>query len=297
MAVDMGMDRLTAHGPTRSSCWRAVVRAGTRTSGPQSLTAAQQQVARLAADGRTNRQIAEELFVTIKTVETHLAAVYRKLDIATRDALADLLAAAEGTSARAARPRRSLDERSRRWADMEGGTTSRCVGARGQDAETSQWRGEGHAANEKPGGVSALRTRPGRGGRRRRDDTVTFLQRSPSCSLTMTSTSMSSEYLTYDEEEAEDAARESTGTTKSRAIAGTRPPARTRTRCSRCTSATTSSSAAIAVRSVRRTDAAGCYVGMRDAAVVRSRHLAKPLERAWSDGLASSYTGKEVVQS
>ena len=53
---------------------------------PQSLTAAQQQVARLAADGRTNRQIAEALFVTIKTVETHLAAVYRKLDIAARRA-------------------------------------------------------------------------------------------------------------------------------------------------------------------------------------------------------------------
>ncbi len=63
----------------------------TRTSGPRSLTEAQQQVARLAADGRTNRQIAEELFVTIKTVETHLAAVYRKLGIATRDELAAAL--------------------------------------------------------------------------------------------------------------------------------------------------------------------------------------------------------------
>ena len=74
----------------------------TRLTGPRSLTAAQQQVARLAADGRTNRQIAEELFVTIKTVETHLAAVYRKLDIATRDALADMLAAPDEKPQRAA---------------------------------------------------------------------------------------------------------------------------------------------------------------------------------------------------
>ena len=60
----------------------------TRVTGPQSLTAAQQQVARIAADRPNNRQIAEELFVTIKTVETHLAAVYRKLGITTRDELA-----------------------------------------------------------------------------------------------------------------------------------------------------------------------------------------------------------------
>ena len=52
----------------------------------------------MAADGQTNRQIAEGLFVTIKTVETHLAAVYRKLGIATRDELTGLLSSAEGTS-------------------------------------------------------------------------------------------------------------------------------------------------------------------------------------------------------
>ena len=67
-----------------------------RVTGPRSLTAAQHQVARLGAAGRTNRQIAEELFVTIKTVETHLAAVYRKLGIATRDELADRIGATVG---------------------------------------------------------------------------------------------------------------------------------------------------------------------------------------------------------
>ena len=36
------------------------------------------------ASGLTNRQVAEALFVTVKTVETHLARVYQKLGIGTR---------------------------------------------------------------------------------------------------------------------------------------------------------------------------------------------------------------------
>jgi DNA-binding CsgD family transcriptional regulator len=95
LAEEMGMERL------RERARQELVLAGgrprrVRVTGPRSLTAAQHQVARLAAAGRTNRQIAEELFVTIKTVETHLAAVYRKLGIATRDELADRLGASAG---------------------------------------------------------------------------------------------------------------------------------------------------------------------------------------------------------
>jgi DNA-binding NarL/FixJ family response regulator len=94
MAGEMGMDRL------RERAYRELVLAGgrprrVRATGPRSLTAAQQKVAQLAAAGRTNRQIAEDLFVTIKTVETHLATVYRKLGIATREQLADVLRATE----------------------------------------------------------------------------------------------------------------------------------------------------------------------------------------------------------
>ena len=61
-------------------------------SGVESLTARERQVARLAAQGLTNREIAQELFVSKKTVETHLGSVYRKLDVSSRESLAGLLA-------------------------------------------------------------------------------------------------------------------------------------------------------------------------------------------------------------
>jgi DNA-binding NarL/FixJ family response regulator len=49
-------------------------------------------VARLAAAGQTNRQIAHGLYVTLKTVETHLAHVYAKLGVSCRGELPDALA-------------------------------------------------------------------------------------------------------------------------------------------------------------------------------------------------------------
>lgn len=55
------------------------------------LTPAERRVAQLAASGQTNRQIADELTVTVKGVEWHLSRVYRKLGIGSRVALADLL--------------------------------------------------------------------------------------------------------------------------------------------------------------------------------------------------------------
>jgi DNA-binding CsgD family transcriptional regulator len=53
-----------------------------------SLTAAEQRVAALVSAGRSNREVATELFVSVRTVETHLARVYRKLDVRTRTQLA-----------------------------------------------------------------------------------------------------------------------------------------------------------------------------------------------------------------
>ena len=72
----------------------ALVRAGAKPrraarTGPAALTAAQLRVATLAAEGRSNREIAEALFVTEKTVEGHLANAYRKLGISSRAQLAD----------------------------------------------------------------------------------------------------------------------------------------------------------------------------------------------------------------
>jgi ATP/maltotriose-dependent transcriptional regulator MalT len=55
------------------------------------LTDGEQRVARLAARGLTNRQIAEQLTVTIKGVEWHLSRIYRKLGIASRQDLLPLL--------------------------------------------------------------------------------------------------------------------------------------------------------------------------------------------------------------
>ena len=48
-------------------------------------------MAELAASGRTTRQIAGELFLTPKTVETHLTRVFRKLGLTSRAQLAPLL--------------------------------------------------------------------------------------------------------------------------------------------------------------------------------------------------------------
>lgn len=53
-------------------------------SGPGSLTPTERRVAELAASGLTNRQLAEALFVTVKTVETHLARAYQKLGTRSR---------------------------------------------------------------------------------------------------------------------------------------------------------------------------------------------------------------------
>ncbi len=61
-------------------------------SGPESLTPSERRIAELAATGQSNREIAQALFVTPKTVEYHLRNAYRKLDIQTRRELAQALA-------------------------------------------------------------------------------------------------------------------------------------------------------------------------------------------------------------
>jgi DNA-binding CsgD family transcriptional regulator len=61
-------------------------------SGVDSLTPSEVRVARMAVEGMTNREIAQGLFVTAKTVETHLRHVYQKLGISRRTELGAALA-------------------------------------------------------------------------------------------------------------------------------------------------------------------------------------------------------------
>ncbi len=52
-----------------------------RASGPEALTPAERRVAELAAGGLTNREIGQTLFVSVKTVGTHLGHIYEKLEL------------------------------------------------------------------------------------------------------------------------------------------------------------------------------------------------------------------------
>jgi DNA-binding CsgD family transcriptional regulator len=68
-------------------------RARIELTGPSALTAAEWRVCRQAAEGRTNREVAQAMFVTEKTVERHLSSVYQKLGIRSRFQLAAAIGA------------------------------------------------------------------------------------------------------------------------------------------------------------------------------------------------------------
>jgi DNA-binding CsgD family transcriptional regulator len=71
---------------------RELDRSGVRTHGLDELTATEQRVAERAAQGATNREIADALYISAKTVEANLARTYRKLGISRRAELATALA-------------------------------------------------------------------------------------------------------------------------------------------------------------------------------------------------------------
>ncbi|HVO52929.1 MAG TPA: AAA family ATPase [Solirubrobacterales bacterium] len=62
-------------------------------SGREALTASELRVAELAASGMTNKEIAQSLFVTLRTIEMHLSNAYRKLGIGSRQELGAALGA------------------------------------------------------------------------------------------------------------------------------------------------------------------------------------------------------------
>jgi DNA-binding CsgD family transcriptional regulator len=62
-------------------------------SGRDALTPSEQRIAELAGRGDSNRDIAQALFITPKTVENHLGRIYKKLAINSRNELTKTLAA------------------------------------------------------------------------------------------------------------------------------------------------------------------------------------------------------------
>lgn len=93
-------DRLRAIGASRwlDHCERELDACGLRPVKRSSPTAAveltprERLIARLVMAGRTNRQVAEELFISVKTVEHHLSRLYSKLGVSTRAQMAATLA-------------------------------------------------------------------------------------------------------------------------------------------------------------------------------------------------------------
>ena len=65
-------------------------------AGTASLTASERRIADMAADGDTNAEIAQSLFLTVKTVEMHLTSVYRKLGVRSRSGLPAVLNSESG---------------------------------------------------------------------------------------------------------------------------------------------------------------------------------------------------------
>lgn len=90
LAERCGAERLADNARAELVATGARPRRATR-RGIEALTPSERRVAALAAGGRTNREIAQALFVTQKTVEVHLSHGYRKLGVSSRSQLADAL--------------------------------------------------------------------------------------------------------------------------------------------------------------------------------------------------------------
>jgi DNA-binding CsgD family transcriptional regulator len=90
IAVRCGARRLAARARQELKATGARPRREWRT-GVESLTPSELRIVHLAAEGRTNREIAHELYVTLKTVEGHLSRAYTKLGIEGRAQLTGVL--------------------------------------------------------------------------------------------------------------------------------------------------------------------------------------------------------------
>jgi DNA-binding CsgD family transcriptional regulator len=92
LAVRCGAEALRRRGYSELAVAGIRMRRKERSGDVRSLTSAERRVADMAASGARNRDIAGELFVTVKTVEWHLNHVYAKLGVRNRMDLRDVLA-------------------------------------------------------------------------------------------------------------------------------------------------------------------------------------------------------------
>jgi DNA-binding CsgD family transcriptional regulator len=86
--ADVATTRIHADDPRIAARTLRLTEAVDAVDGRALLTAAETRVAQAAAAGRTNREIAAQLFVSVRTVETHLGSAYRKMGVRTRTQLA-----------------------------------------------------------------------------------------------------------------------------------------------------------------------------------------------------------------
>ena len=90
LAAEMG------HRPLLAQIEQELPRAAAARSGAE-LTEAEKRVADQVARGATNREAAAALFISVRTVETHVASIYRKLGVRTRSELRRALSGTYGT--------------------------------------------------------------------------------------------------------------------------------------------------------------------------------------------------------
>jgi DNA-binding CsgD family transcriptional regulator len=95
------LDALHIFQRTPAMLWAArtqaeLARIGGRTASRDQLTPSEAKVAQLVAQGYSNREVAESLFITVRTVESNLTRIYRKLNVRSRAQLAHAYAAQLG---------------------------------------------------------------------------------------------------------------------------------------------------------------------------------------------------------
>jgi len=86
MELDAARSAFAALGAAPDVAWAESLTAVTPGRPPGGLTAREAEVLALVAQGKTNRQIADQLLISEKTVASHLSHIFTKLDLSSRAA-------------------------------------------------------------------------------------------------------------------------------------------------------------------------------------------------------------------